>query len=75
MILRRLSAWLGLKLAAPRREEPRQLPSALDLDEFTRLLYSGDPADLKRIARDLSISDPAAVWRQIRDRAAKPKFH
>jgi hypothetical protein len=44
--------------------------SALDLDEFGRLLCSGDPADLKRIASDFSSADPASVWHQMQERVA-----
>jgi hypothetical protein len=75
MIFRRLSAWLSLKLGAPSNKRQSKLPAALDPDEVARLLYSGDPADLGRIARDLSISDPAAVRRQIRDRVGDSKLH
>jgi len=75
MIFRRFSAWLSLKLAAPSSETDCKLPVALDPDEFTRLLYSGDPADLGQIAQDLSISDPAVVRKQIRDRVSISKSY
>jgi hypothetical protein len=73
MIFRRVTAWLHFKLAGPPRAEASTGRSALDLDEFARLLYSGDPSDLKRIARDFSSSDPAALCRQLEDRASNQR--
>jgi hypothetical protein len=70
MIFRRVTTWLRSKLAAPPRVAASTDRSALDLDEFARLLCSGDPSDLKQIARDFSSSDRAALWRQLKDRAS-----
>jgi hypothetical protein len=72
MIFRRVIAWLRFKLAGPPHAEASTDRSVFDLDEFVRLLNSGDPADLKRIARDFSFSDPVALRRE--DRASDQRF-
>jgi hypothetical protein len=61
MIVIRIIAWLRLKLTGKRPtllEAPVD-PSVVDLEEFGRLLSSGDPADLKTIARSMRVpGDP-----------------
>jgi hypothetical protein len=53
MILRRLIAWFGFgRLQAP--PAVTNADSAFDLDEFGRLLSSGKPEDLKKIARAMT---------------------
>jgi hypothetical protein len=57
MILRRLIAWLtGRRAAAVRIAPPAPSKPADGLApaEFARLLRSGDPDDLKKLARALS---------------------
>jgi hypothetical protein len=66
MILHRLIAWLGFG-----RRQPLPLPpiaskaavdreAAYDLAEFGRLLSSGKPEDLKKIARAMTRPDRVA---------------
>ena len=53
----RLLAWLfGRPDAVGRKHCVTPNESAIDLDEFARLLNSRDPADLKTIARAMSKS-------------------
>jgi hypothetical protein len=59
MILRRLIAWFGFG----RLQRPAAVPNAdaaFDLDEFGRLLRSGKPEDLKKIARAMTRPDRIA---------------
>ena len=58
MILRRLIAWFGFGRLQP----PAAVPNAdaFDLDEFGRLLSSGKPGDLKKIARAMTRPDRMA---------------
>ena len=57
IIFNRLLAWLsGRPDAAGRKHCVTSNESAIDLDEFARLLNSRDPADLKTIARAMSKS-------------------
>jgi hypothetical protein len=54
MILHRLLAWFGFG----RLQAPPAVPNAdaaFDLDEFGRLLSSGKPEDLKKIARAMTL--------------------
>jgi hypothetical protein len=74
MIVRRISAWLGLKGVTRSSEELRQVSPSLDLDKFARSLYSGDVADLKQIGRECGFSDLARVWRQMLE-TIEPNFH
>jgi hypothetical protein len=57
MIVIRILAWLRLKLTGklPTLLEAPADRSVLDLEEFGRLLSSGDPADMKTIARSMRI--------------------
>jgi hypothetical protein len=61
MIIIRIIAWLRLRLTGKRPTLP-EAPvdrSALDLEEFGRLLSRGDPADMKTIAHSMRVpSDP-----------------
>ena len=64
MIVLRMIAWLRLKLTGRRLVLPRAPVDrlAIDLEEFGRLLSSGDPADMKAIARSMRLSsDPKSV--------------
>jgi hypothetical protein len=74
MIFDRLTAWLRFKLAGPPRAEASTDRSAFDVDEFARLLYSGDPADLKQIVSDFRFSDPAEIRRQLQNRVSNQRF-
>ncbi len=61
MIVIRIIAWLRLKLIGRRPTLPEASVDRLmfDLEEFGRLLSSGDPADMKTIARSMRVpSDP-----------------
>ena len=61
MIVLRMIAWLRLKLTGRRLVLPRAPVDrlAIDLEEFGRLLSSGDPADMKTIAHSMRVpSDP-----------------
>jgi len=55
MFFRRLIAWFWPARPLPPRKAPWRARNrtALDLDEFGRLLSSGKAEDLKKIARDL----------------------
>jgi hypothetical protein len=55
MFFRRLIAWFWPMWPLPPRKAPEPVGNrtALDLDEFGRLLSSGKAEDLKKIARDL----------------------
>ena len=57
MIVIRILAWLRLILTGklPTLLEAPADRSVLDLEEFGRLLSSGDPADMKTIARSMRI--------------------
>jgi hypothetical protein len=54
--MRRLIAWFGLDRPSPRSAVAPDADSqlALDPDEFWRLLRSGKPEDLKKIARAMT---------------------
>ena len=61
MIVIRIVAWLRLKLTGRRPTLPEAPVDRLifDLEEFGRLLSSGDPADMKTIARSMRVpNDP-----------------
>jgi hypothetical protein len=55
MFFRRLIAWFWPMWPLPPRKAPEPVGNrtALDLDEFGRLLSTGKAEDLKKIARDL----------------------
>jgi hypothetical protein len=55
MFFRRLIAWFWPTRPLPPRKAPGPMGNrtALDLDEFGRLLSTGKAEDLKKIARDL----------------------
>jgi hypothetical protein len=55
MFFRRLIAWFWPTRPLPPRKAPGSMGNrtALDLDEFGRLLSTGNAEDLKKIARDL----------------------
>jgi len=62
MIFHRLIAWLRRPKAAPPTPTSLSEPliwrdAAADLDEFGRLLCSGKPEDLKKIAQAMTRSD------------------
>jgi hypothetical protein len=71
MIVRRILAWLGFKGVTRSSEELRRVSPALDLDKFARLLYSGDVADLKQIAREFRFSDLARVGDKCRKQSTR----
>jgi hypothetical protein len=73
MIFGRVTAWLRFKLAAPPHAEAGTDRPAFDLDEFARLLYSGEPDDLKRIARDFRFSYPAEIRRRLQNRVSNQR--
>jgi len=61
MIVIRIIAWLRVKLTGKcsTLPEPSVDRLVLDLEEFGRLLSSGDPADMKTIARSMRLTgDP-----------------
>ena len=60
MILRRLIAWFGFGRVQPPRAAFPNADAAFDLDEFGRLLSSGKPEDLKKIARAMTRLDRIA---------------
>jgi hypothetical protein len=57
MIVRRIIKWLHFKLRGKRLMLPEASADrlAIDLEEFGRLLSSGDPADMKTIARSMRV--------------------
>ena len=59
MILRRLIAWFGFGRLQPPATVPNA-DAAFDLEEFGRLLSSGKPGDLKKIARAMTRPDRMA---------------
>ena len=64
MIVLRIMAWLRLKLSGKRLVPPEAPVDrlAIDLEEFGRLLSSGDPADMKAIARSMRLpNSPKSV--------------
>jgi hypothetical protein len=64
IVLRKVIAWLRLKLTGKRLTLPEAPVDrlAMDLEEFGKLLSSGDPADMKTIARAMRLaSDPKSV--------------
>ena len=64
MIVLRIIAWLRLRLTGKRLVLPEAPVDrlAIDLEEFGRLLSSGDPADMKTMARSMCLrSDPKSV--------------
>jgi hypothetical protein len=69
MILRRLTAWLRIpRPMAPRARVPKGAAmDGRDLEEFSRLLTSGKPEDLQKIARDLGQKSaaPSALRRWV----------
>ena len=66
MILRRLIAWFGFGQRRPLPpgpilpEPPTEGEAVFDLAEFGRLLSSGKPGDLKKIARAMTKPDRVA---------------
>lgn len=69
MIVRRLIAWLrGPQTIVPRATAPKRAEiDGRDLEEFSRLLTSGKPEDLQKIARDLGqrSATPSALRRWV----------
>jgi len=59
MILRRLLAWFRFGSLQPPPAVPNG-EAAFDLNEFGRLLNSGKPEDLKKIARAMTQTDRVA---------------
>jgi hypothetical protein len=61
MIVLRIIAWLRLRLTGKRLVLPEAPVDrlAVDLEEFGRLLSSGDPADMKTIARSMRLPSDA----------------
>jgi len=59
MILRRLLAWFGFGSLQPPPAVPNA-EAAFDFNEFGRLLNSGKPEDLKKIARTMTRPDRIA---------------
>ena len=61
MVLRRLIAWFWPMRLLLRRKARAANRTALDLDEFGRLLSSGKPEDVQKIARDLGLKSPEPI--------------
>mgnify|MGYP000185591114 FL=1 len=57
MIVIRIIAWLRIKLTGKHPSLPEAPVDrlVLDLEEFGRLLNSGDPTDMKTIARSMHV--------------------
>ena len=67
MFFRRLIAWFRPARPLPPRKTPAPVGNrtALDLDEFGRLLSSGKAEDLKKIARDLGQQEAVPEVRRL----------
>ncbi len=61
MVLHRLLAWFWPTRPFLRRKARAANRTALDLDEFGRLLSSGKPEDVQKIARDLGLKSPEPI--------------
>jgi hypothetical protein len=66
MFFRRLIAWFWPTRPLPPRKAPESMGNrtALDLDEFGRLLNTGKAEDLKKIARDLGQQEAVSEVRR-----------
>jgi class 3 adenylate cyclase len=60
-MIRRLIAWFLRPMAPPQARQRQPTVDARDLDEFDRLLRTGKPEDLQKIARDLSRKSPEPI--------------
>jgi len=67
MFFRRLIAWFRPTRLLPPRKAPGPVgnQTALDLDEFGRLLSTGKAEDLKKIARDLGQQEAVPEVRRL----------
>jgi hypothetical protein len=67
MFLRRLITWFWTGRPLPPRKAPWRAGNrtALDLDEFGRLLSTGKAEDLKKIARDLGQQEAVPEARRL----------